>query len=242
VAKAQPQTYEAKKEVVSVKEERKEINGAWAVKAFEGESLANLADRLKMPASDLMRFNDIQSDHQPIAGMFYFLEKKKTKGNEQAYTARPGDNLWLISQLQGVQLKRLKKYNGNVEVIASGSVVWLASVKSKAIAEDAIELKDEDTFDWSVKADNHKVQVSTEQQSVTEPRQSISTQIKKKENQSERQEQGVISQLIIHEVKPSDTLFSVAQQYNVTIKELMDWNSKVDFVLAVGEKLKIKPR
>jgi len=47
------------------------------------------------------------------------------------------------------------------------------------------------------------------------------------------------TRFITHEVKPSDTLYSVARQYNVTIKELMDWNEKEDFALALGEKLKI---
>lgn len=44
---------------------------------------------------------------------------------------------------------------------------------------------------------------------------------------------------IMHDVKNSDTLFSIARQYNVTIKEIMDWNGKSDFTLAQGEKLKI---
>lgn len=51
--------------------------------------------------------------------------------------------------------------------------------------------------------------------------------------------QPVATRFITHEVKPSDTLYSVARQYNVTIKELMDWNEKEDFALALGEKLKI---
>lgn len=42
-----------------------------------------------------------------------------------------------------------------------------------------------------------------------------------------------------HEVKTSDTLYSIARQYNVTIKQIMEWNEKKDFSLAVGEKLKI---
>lgn len=42
-----------------------------------------------------------------------------------------------------------------------------------------------------------------------------------------------------HEVKPSDTLYSIARQYNVTIQQIMEWNEKKDFSLAVGEKLKI---
>lgn len=46
---------------------------------------------------------------------------------------------------------------------------------------------------------------------------------------------------LIHEVKGTDTLYSVARQYNVTIKELMDWNRKEDFTLSLGEKLTIWP-
>jgi membrane-bound lytic murein transglycosylase D len=47
---------------------------------------------------------------------------------------------------------------------------------------------------------------------------------------------------LVHEVKSSDTLYSIARQYGVTIKEIMDWNEKKDFSLAVGEKLKIHHR
>ncbi len=45
--------------------------------------------------------------------------------------------------------------------------------------------------------------------------------------------------VIYHEVKGSDTLYSIARNYEVTIKDLMEWNSKKDFGLTIGEKLKI---
>jgi membrane-bound lytic murein transglycosylase D len=44
---------------------------------------------------------------------------------------------------------------------------------------------------------------------------------------------------LIHEVKATDTVYSIARKYGVTIKDLMEWNNKRDFNLAVGEKLKI---
>lgn len=43
-----------------------------------------------------------------------------------------------------------------------------------------------------------------------------------------------------HQVKATDTLYSIARQYGVTIKELMEWNNKKDFTLSVGERLKVK--
>jgi membrane-bound lytic murein transglycosylase D len=45
---------------------------------------------------------------------------------------------------------------------------------------------------------------------------------------------------VLHEVKVSDTLYSIARKYGVTIKEIMEWNEKKDFSLSVGEKLKVK--
>lgn len=44
---------------------------------------------------------------------------------------------------------------------------------------------------------------------------------------------------VIHTVKSSDTLYSVARAYGVTIKDLMEWNQKKHFSLTVGEKLRI---
>lgn len=42
-----------------------------------------------------------------------------------------------------------------------------------------------------------------------------------------------------YEVKPSDTLYSIARRHGVTIRELMEWNGKKDFSVTPGEKLKI---
>jgi membrane-bound lytic murein transglycosylase D len=44
---------------------------------------------------------------------------------------------------------------------------------------------------------------------------------------------------IEHEVRATDTLYSIARKYDVTIKELMEWNNKKGFTLSVGEKLKV---
>lgn len=44
---------------------------------------------------------------------------------------------------------------------------------------------------------------------------------------------------IIHEVKASDTLYSVARKYGVTINEVMEWNGKKDFSISLGERLRI---
>jgi len=45
---------------------------------------------------------------------------------------------------------------------------------------------------------------------------------------------------IIHEVKSSETLFSISRSYNVTVDELKEWNSISGNSISVGQKLSIE--
>lgn len=56
---------------------------------------------------------------------------------------------------------------------------------------------------------------------------------------AEKQPESSVPTTVFHVVQASDTLYSVARKYGVTIKELMDWNGKKDFSLSTGEKLKV---
>lgn len=58
------------------------------------------------------------------------------------------------------------------------------------------------------------------------------------EGLAKKTEEGAAMNLV-HEVKPTDTVYSIARKYGVTIKDLMEWNNKTDFNLSVGEKLRI---
>ncbi len=45
-----------------------------------------------------------------------------------------------------------------------------------------------------------------------------------------------------HTVKETDTLYAIARQYGVTIKEIMNWNDKKELTVKEGEKLKIRKK
>lgn len=47
-------------------------------------------------------------------------------------------------------------------------------------------------------------------------------------------------QFITHVVIAGETLYKIARDYNVTIKDVMQWNNKEDFNVSIGEKLRIK--
>lgn len=206
--------------IKEVTPERLEINGVWAVKANHQETLIQLANRLKVPLSTFLRYNDITIDHQPEGDRYYFVERKKKKGYQHAYTAQQEDSFWSISQKFAVELKRVKRYNPGKTAISAGDVVWLATAKPAKEIDDVVELQ-QTTFNWDAKPnETSKGNGGSEKPEATQ--------------------ENMISDGHFHEVKPADTLYSVAKQYNVTVKELMDWNNKADFSLSVGEKLKVK--
>lgn len=57
---------------------------------------------------------------------------------------------------------------------------------------------------------------------------------------SEAEVNPTIDNSLIHLVSQSDTLYAIARQYGVTIKELMDWNDKKELSVKEGEKIKVR--
>ncbi len=232
------------------------INGVPVVMAKPGDRITTLADRAGISLSAFLRYNDVSIDHTVIPGKKYFIDKKKRKASEAYHKVTEGENLWVISQDYGVQLKKLRKYNrlGQNDKVNSTTMLWLSSTKPPR--EDVpsqgeiVELDADNEFNWA--------QTSLQETILTpvsgEEIQDMVSQSKKNTSQT-NEPQTIVSDsavssrtiskindpnsLIVHEVKPSDTLYSVARQYGVTIKELMEWNDKRNFTLALGEKLRI---
>lgn len=66
---------------------------------------------------------------------------------------------------------------------------------------------------------------------------------KKEEKLHETSEADVnptIDKSLVHLVSQSDTLYAIARQYGVTIKDLMDWNDKKELSVKEGEKIKVR--
>ncbi|HEY0743246.1 MAG TPA: LysM peptidoglycan-binding domain-containing protein [Chryseosolibacter sp.] len=333
---------------VKVQTEKKRINSVLAIKAVEGETASALAQRADVSLTKFLKWNEMGSDQKLQAGTYYFLGKKKGRATENFHKVSAGEDLWVISQRYGVQLKRLQRFNrmiGSVSV-APGQMIFLASMRPQSDAlkpvEDPVGVDNSETFNWTATSSDgtpkidtvvippatvvqesapaQTVEVSNPEKSevrakepvVTEPiplesepaqdnnpetevviqdepiAEPLPTEKKSEHTVQAREtlysiaklynvgvmdlvewnsldlQQGLkIGQIlkvsapasgahvptarvtpkeVVHEVKSSDTLYSIARQYGVTIKDLMDWNEKKDFTLAVGEKLKIQQR
>lgn len=218
-------------------EQQIEINGLATIRARKGETLEAIARRAGVSLSSFLHFNEITMDVPLLSGQLYFLHKKKKKAQEDLYTLKPGDTWWLVSQQFGIQQKFLLRYNGlndNTKPVA-GTTLFLNSRKPSGISAEptmVATLDEDDSFYWDqpmTKADPPAKKKETGDRAAVE---------------TDKKDDSIKAtvEANVHEVKPSDTIYSVARQYNVTINELMEWNEKKDFSLAVGEMLRVRKR
>ena len=218
-----------------------QINGVPVIQAQAGESLAGLVERAGMSLSRFLNYNEMDIDRPIRAGDRYFLAKKKKHALQEIYTASPGEDLWEVSQRFGVRMKYLMKYNDIEEASAKvdGASIYLSFHRPSASlveSDTAIALLDtQDTFEWDVTlAPTRQGTLSASATGSSSTPAAVPVLIP---------EPNVTQKAAAyHEVKPSDTLYSVARQYGVTIREIMEWNGKKDFSLAIGEKLKVAGR
>ncbi|MFM8914436.1 MAG: LysM peptidoglycan-binding domain-containing protein [Flammeovirgaceae bacterium] len=229
------------------------INGLRTVKAMTGESLVAFTDRAGITLSRFLKFNEVSIDQTLDEGAYYFLEKKKSKGEVKLHKVRPGEDLWAISQLYGIRVSKLEKWNkrSRHEKLDINAIVKLdpkakveftqAPIVPKAVPNAAptivvvndlsapkVESGNQDAFNWEVKAGEAKPndvqQVATYAPIVSE--------------QASQQGAMPAADGQTHLVQKGETLYSIAKLYNVGVTDLLKWNEiSVTAGLNIGQKL-----
>ena len=106
----------AYKESVSLSLSRQvyEMNGVRYVLAIEGETWQSLAAEYRLSVRQLLSYNDLEKPVELQSGMRVYLARKKAEA-EPGYglyeVERDGMTLWDVSQMFGIQLKKLRLYN-----------------------------------------------------------------------------------------------------------------------------------
>jgi membrane-bound lytic murein transglycosylase D len=229
------------------------VNGVLVIKALPGEVVSSISKRADLDPAKFIALNDISIDARIKPGAYYFVKKKRKKSAFSVYQTKEGDDLWQISQQQGIQLKYLKRYNAGLadKALQVGTLVKLNNNKSAKpeLLDDNTEIAEvgEEPFAWSIQPVEKKKVVTKEEQPKEPPislnphapasEVSVDTTLVAKSQQPSNQ-----TEIIVYEVKPSDTLYSIARQFGATIKDVMEWNNKSTLTINPGEKLKIVKR
>ncbi|MBK5277704.1 MAG: LysM peptidoglycan-binding domain-containing protein [Bacteroidia bacterium] len=209
------------------------INDLLVIMARDGESVTTLANRAAIELSSFIKYNDISIDHNIRVGSYYFIEKKKSKSLTEFYRVDTDEDLWRISQLTGVQLKKLKKYNRftDDQRVPSGSMVWLSGAKPNSEMMPEVEevalIDDEEEFEWTAKPEKKILQVVANDENTNE----VLLSKEQRNNGSEVIEK--TSPTLTYTVKQGETLYSIAKINKVDLLSLLQWND-----LAVTDGLK----
>jgi len=86
------------------------VNGMRAFYAHKGEMLLGYAVKYNIRYPKLLENNDLKDGPLPY-DMYLYLEKKMTTGTHLTHEVAAGENMLLISQKEGIQLKRLAALN-----------------------------------------------------------------------------------------------------------------------------------
>ena len=114
---------------------KQRCNGVRYVLAQEGDTYATVAFSLNVKERDLRKNNDAlgRSLH---AGERIYLAKKRAQAPKEKtlILVTSGENLWDICQREGVQLKKVLKYNGfppSTQVLRTQQQIYLRKPKKK---------------------------------------------------------------------------------------------------------------
>lgn len=88
------------------------FNGLNAFYAEEGVSLLAIASNFDIPLSDLIEYNDFQSDGLLQEKQWIFLEKKPKESKREYYITTSYEGIHYIAQLNAVQMNSLMELNG----------------------------------------------------------------------------------------------------------------------------------
>ena len=233
----------SKMEPVRIKPDEVRINGALVIMAINRESVSALADRANVELSSFLKYNDISIDHTPGIGSYYFIEKKKSKSQNEFYKVVVAEDLWYISQRTGMQLKKLKKFNGfeSDQVIPVGTIIWLNGPKPNSAMMHDTEvvalIDDEDEFDWTEMPEGKSVQSAQtkSEEQLPEVNGLLRTDSTAFDIKGE-------PQTLPYTVKQGDTFYSIAKANKLDIMNLLSWNNlTIADGLRPGQMLKIAP-
>ncbi|MCY7352494.1 MAG: LysM peptidoglycan-binding domain-containing protein [Cytophagaceae bacterium] len=121
-----------------------EINGKKGILAQAGDTPAALAGRANVALSRFLSYNDMSDKDRLVAGEVYYLKKKGRKAVVPFHTTQRDQTLRQVSQVYGVRLSRLLKFNRmeTIQRLQPGRVLWLQRKRPSSKPVEVIKLPD----------------------------------------------------------------------------------------------------
>lgn len=206
-------------------------------KVKAGETLWQISQQYGVQVKRLKKYNHLGDNQALAAGNMIWLSSNKPKGEAVIEADEPAVELmenktfdWgTASASSQVSIQPADKPvastsqpDNDAHVVQAGETLYSISRQHNLTVNDLKLINNIESQGELKPGQVLKVTVTEDVEEIMPAAESPST-----ENET------------FHEVKLSDTLYSVARQYGVTIKDLMEYNNKKDFSVSLGERLKI---
>ncbi|MEP7236807.1 MAG: glucosaminidase domain-containing protein [Ferruginibacter sp.] len=117
------------------------INNTQCIFVKKGTSLLLVANKNNISLSKLMEFNDMTEEGILEKDQYIYLHKKQKTGDKEFYIVQPGETVYDVAQITGIQLKYLLEYNNlyaGVKLTTSTKLFLQPALKS---AENVVNEK-----------------------------------------------------------------------------------------------------
>ena len=112
------------------------VNGVRALVAEPGDTPERLAERGQLPLRRFMRYNELFSFDNVVAGQPYFTQKKRDNAAVEYHVVRPEESLAAIARQYGVRAKSIQHKNrlARSEEPRPGRVLWMQHTRPRDVA------------------------------------------------------------------------------------------------------------
>ncbi|MCK4892439.1 MAG: LysM peptidoglycan-binding domain-containing protein [Calditrichia bacterium] len=199
-----------------------------------GETLSEISRKYGVSIAEIKRFNRIRgtmiraghylvipypqnkqyarelarrSARKPTSNSYRRKPVKNVPGkNKYVHVVTKGQTLWDISNLYGVSITEIRRWNG----LSSSRIIY---------PEQQINI-------WLPEKAQQIARVETPQNSASPP-------------SDNRQSESKSQQTVIYTVKRGDTLWDIASEFSVSIRDIKRWNNRQSNLIKPGDQLKI---
>lgn len=205
----------------------------------KGDTLYSIANKYNTTVDTIKKLNNLTSNTLTI-GTTLKLPTTNLQNNNNKYIIQPGDTLYKIASQNNTTVDKLKELNNlNTNTLTIGNTLLLPTTEIIEIptTSSTYTVKSGDTLYSIAKNNNTTVDKIKQLNDLTGDNLSIGQVIKIPATSYIESPTTTIT----YKVKPGDTLYSIAREYNTSVNNLKELNNLTTNLLSVDQTLIISP-
>ena len=205
-----------------------EEGGLYTVK--KGDTLYSIASKYNTTVSQIKELNNLDSDNLNIGEILKIPTSTITE-EYSSYTVIPGDTLYSIANKYGITINDLLEYNNLGTTLLS--VNQVLKIPNNSLEENTYIVKRGDTLYSISQITNSSIDEIKVLNNLTNNTLYIGQKLRIPIKTIEE------TDYIVYSVKPGDTLYSIAREYNSSVNSIKAYNNLENDLLKVNQILQI---